>query len=142
MKRFVYHSATVVLLALIAGCSSSSREGMVEVAGAVTLDGEPIPNGTITFLSADGTTPAGGGKIQDGSYRATVPPGEKIILVLGNRVVGQEPVYEGVADSPMRDKIETITPGAYNAKQATPLKATIEDAQEDLDFDLSSSFDG
>jgi hypothetical protein len=64
-------------------------------------------------------------------------PGEKIVLVLGQKLVGQEPEYEGVPDSPMRDKYEIITPPAYDAAHLSPLKATISGPQDGLDFDLT-----
>ena len=115
----------------------------VEVSGSATIDGEPIPNGSITFLAADGKTPAGGGGIKDGKYTARVPPGEKIVLVQGNKLVGQEREFPDKPDSIMRDVYKMITPPAYNAQSATPLKATIPDEPvKGLDFDLKSDFRG
>jgi len=136
MKRLTCYGVTVALLLTmtLAGCSEARNE--LEVTGKVTLEGEPIPRGTITFLAADGSTPVGGGVIQEGTYTAKVPPGEKIVLVLGNKLVGQEPEFAGVPDSPMRNKYETLTDPAYNAKRLSPLKATITDATTSIDFEL------
>jgi len=137
MKRFACCCACLSLLVLVVagGCSETSDEA--QVSGQVTIDGEPIGQGTISFVAADGATPTGGGVIKDGSYTASVPPGEKVVLVLGNKVVGEEPLYEDVPDSPTREAYETITPEAYNAKELTPLKASITGDQEGLNFELT-----
>lgn len=142
MNRIGYCCFCVVMGALViaSGCGKKTNE--VEVSGKVTIDGEPIENGMITFVSTDGAIPPGGGAIKDGVYTAKVPPGEKIVMVLGNKLVGQEPEYEDVPDSPMRDKYETVTPEAYNAKHLSPLTASISGPQEGLDFDLSKDFKG
>ncbi len=39
----------------------------------------------------------------------------------------------------MRDKYEMATPEAYNAAHLTPLKATITESQEGLDFELTKN---
>lgn len=128
---------SVVFLAL-AGCGGQGGVEGYAVSGKVTIDGEPIPQGSVTFIAADGATPTGGGTITDGVYTApSVPPGEKIVLVLGTKVVGQEPSLAGVPDSAPRDVVETVTPPAYNAASATPLKASITGPQQDLNFDLT-----
>jgi hypothetical protein len=133
--------ATALALMLVAGCSSAKKDE-VEVTGSVTIDGQPVPQGTVQFVAADGKTPTGGGVIKDGQYVAKVPPGEKKVLVLGTKVVGQEPEYPGDPNSTMRDKIETVTPPQYNAAHLTPLKATISESQAGVDFKLTKDGKG
>ena len=137
MKTFGYASIALTLLTLACSTGCAEKKNEVTVSGKVTIDGEPIEMGKISFIAADGATPTGGGVIKDGAYVATVAPGEKTVLVQGNKLIGQEPEYEGVEDSPMRDKYEMITPKAYNAAHLTPLKASISGPQEDLNFDLT-----
>lgn len=140
MKSVLLYCGAALLCAGV-GCSGGDRVHEVPVSGEVTVDGAPIPKGSITFIAVDGNTPAGGGVIKDGKYSAKVPPGKKIVLVLGNKVVGQTPADSTMPGSPMVDKLEMITPPAYNAQHLTPLKATITDEPKDnLDFDLLSSF--
>lgn len=128
------------LIIISSGCSKEKNDYAL-VSGKVTIDGQPLESGSITFTSADGATPTGGGTIQGGTYTAKVPPGEKVVLVIGYKVVGQEPLYQGVPDSPMRDKLELVTPEAYNAAIWSPLKASIsESSQEGVDFALSKDF--
>ena len=139
MNKVVYGWASMALVMTVVACGCAEKGSEVTVSGKVTIDGEPIPTGTVTFVAAEGDTPTGGGVIKDGAYTARVPPGEKIVLVLGNRLVGQEPEYKDMPDSPMRDKYEMITPEAYNAKHLTPLKASITGPQEGLDFELTKT---
>lgn len=131
-----------LLLLVAAGGCGADRVGGVPVSGKITIDGQPIPHGSITFVAADGGTPTGGGVIKDGAYTATVPPGKKIVLVVGSKLVGKEPLYQNVPDSPMREKYESVTPPAYNAQQLTPLKADITGPQEGLNFELTKSLKG
>lgn len=119
------------------GCSSGDTVHQVDVSGKITIDGEPIPRGTITFIAEDGKTPTGGGIIEEGKYTAKVPPGEKIVMVLGNKLIGQEPESKDMPGSAMRNVYETVTPPAYNAHHLTPLRASITDSQENLDFELT-----
>ena len=142
MNRIGYCCFCFALLTLVVASGCGEKKNEVQVSGKVTIDGEPIENGVITFIAADGVTPPGGGAIKDGTYTAMVPPGEKIVTVMGNKLVGQEPEYADMPDSPMRDKYETVTPAEYGAKHVTPLKATIGEAQEGLDFDLSKDYKG
>jgi hypothetical protein len=68
----------VWVVVLMAGCGQSSAW----VEGEVTYDGQPVGNGGITFLPADGKGPSAGGKIQNGRYTvADLPPGPKIVQV-------------------------------------------------------------
>ncbi|WP_166831475.1 S24/S26 family peptidase [Thalassoroseus pseudoceratinae] len=135
MNRLALSALALMVTVALSGCGDKSEN--VQITGKISIDGEPIPKGTISFVSADGETPTGGGVIKDGSYTALVPPGDKVVLVLGNKVVGKEPLYQGVPDSPTRDSYEKVTPDAYNAAHLTPLKATITESQENLDFELT-----
>lgn len=122
----------------ICGCGPEKTKEVM-VTGSITIDGEPLEEGSIQFVSVEGETPTGGGTIINGTYTAQVSPGAKKVLVLAYEVVGEEPEYEGVADSPMREVRELVTPEAYNAKHLTPLEATITDADmEGVDFELTS----
>ncbi|HLJ92681.1 MAG TPA: hypothetical protein VKU02_05735 [Gemmataceae bacterium] len=68
----------VLLLGLISGCGS----GTASVSGAVTYNGEPVGNGFITFLPADGKGPSAGGQIEDGRFAVdNLIPGQKVVKV-------------------------------------------------------------
>lgn len=136
-------AAGAMLLFAGFGCADEELVHEVQVTGNITIDGKPIPKGSISFLAVDRKTPAGGGVIKDGKYIAFVPPGEKIVMVQGNKLVGQEREFADKPDSAMRDVYERITPAGYNAQNVTPLTATIEDEPEQqVDFELKSDFKG
>jgi hypothetical protein len=139
-KFFSYMAVLpVTVLIFSAGCRSETVN-TVKVTGSITIDGKPIEQGAIKFLATDGATPVGGGTITNGTYVATVPPGKKKVLVNGSKVVGKEKLYTDMPDSPTRDKMEAVTPLAYNNKEATPLEADITGETSGLNFDLSSKF--
>lgn len=73
--------AAVGLLGLAAGgCGGSSST----VSGNVTYDGQPVENGAISFLPADGKGPTVGAQITEGYYRVReISPGEKIVQIEG-----------------------------------------------------------
>jgi hypothetical protein len=128
--------AALVLGLALTGCGSDGIE-TVEVKGNVTLDGQPVPSGTISFVAKDGAVQTGGGVIKDGAYVAQTPPGDKWVMILATKVVGQEQVYAGDPNSPMRDVTEQITSPVYNAAHQTPLVANIDGPKEGLNFELT-----
>jgi len=127
--------------ALFFGCGGPASTA-VPISGTVTVEGKPIEGGLITFLSPDGQTPAAGAPIKGGAYQVEVEPGQKKIMILGTKVVGEELVLKGVPDSGTREKIETITHPNYNAKHLTPLTATVSVANEEINFDLKKNGKG
>ena len=140
-RKLLAMSTALLMLSLLVGCSGAKKDE-VEVTGSVPIDGEPVPQGVVQFVAADGQTPTGGGVIQDGKYVAKVPPGEKKVLVLGTKVVGQQPESADMPGSQMVDKLETVTPPQYNAEHLTPLKATITESQQSIDFKLTKDGKG
>lgn len=134
--RLAASSAIALSLGLV-GCGESVDT--VTVKGTVTVDGEPVPKGTISFMSKDGSSVAGGGTIKDGAYEAQTPPGDKWVMVLATKVVRQEPMYAGQPDSPMQDVTEQITSPVYNAAHQTPLEAKIDGPKEGLNFELTKN---
>ncbi len=74
----------VILLLLITGCGHSN--GIVD--GLVTMDGQPVAQGEITFLPADGVGREWSAPIMAGEFHLhEIPPGDKIV-----RVTAMEPV--------------------------------------------------
>jgi hypothetical protein len=79
MKRTITH--WMLLAALLAttlpGCSRSAGT----VSGKVTFQGQPVPEGSVTFIHADGPTRSG--SIHEGRYSvAKIPTGACTILVV------------------------------------------------------------
>jgi hypothetical protein len=127
----------VALMAMLAiGCG---RTGAVN--GLVTLDGEPLTTGVITFTPA-GPGPSAYGVIgPDGQYElrtggtAGLAVGEYVVTVAANmaapeQTAGPWPVSERA--------LPLMTPGKYAERDKTPLRATVGAGDQRLNFDLVS----
>lgn len=75
-RRSLFLGTLALLVPLAVGCG----KGKGTVSGTVTLDGQPLPAGTINFLPSKG--PGAGGSIEDGKYSvANVPAGTMTVTV-------------------------------------------------------------
>src|SRR6516164_1095401 len=100
----------VLWLAASAGCSSQS-DGTVS--GEVTLDGNPLKEGVITFIPAGGKSPTASAKIVDGRFSATVPVGQMQVRISAPKIVGKRQMYD-TPDCPWVDNVEELLPTRYN----------------------------
>ena len=143
MKRiFQRHPPLIVLLLalclLATGCGRGKNE--VAVSGRVTVEGDPIDTGSIMFTAADGGTYVAGGVIENGQYKASVPPGDKIVQIRGLKKVGQREVFDEVSGKKFAtDSHVRMTPPEYEAPDS-PLKAKVTKNGEVFDFDLKKVF--
>lgn len=113
MKGITCVALVAMGLLPLAGCSG---DGMAEVTGQVTLDGQGLSMGTISFFPADGKGPSAAAILKDGRYQARVTPGRKRVEILGYRKLGQKRQNEEDPSSPMIDVTEQIVPERYNAR--------------------------
>lgn len=120
--------------AALAGCDSTApadkREG---VSGKVTLDGVPLPEGTISFDAGDGAVP-GNATVRDGAYTLTAKPGKNRVVIRAFRV---DPKIT-ISTDPIRpiDGRVNYLPAIYNDK--TTLSADV-GATKTFDFALVST---
>jgi hypothetical protein len=125
----------LLLLIVLPGCGRGSR---IPLQGAVQYAGNPIDNGTVTFIpegGADETRPKAGTRITDGKY-AFDPnfgpfPGRYKVQITWDRKTGRK-ISTGDADS--RDETVQVLPGKYN--EQTTLTAEVKSGQSKLDFTL------
>ena len=76
----------MLLFAALAGCG----DGKSTVSGTVTLDGQPVPSGSITFVKQEsGSLVREGAVISGGKFEAAVPPGTYKLELNGQKVVGK-----------------------------------------------------
>ncbi len=134
MSRFIALLAFASVVAVV-GCDHGPQ--MSEVTGVVTIDGNPVQKGSISFEPTDGHGFTAGATIEDGAYVAKVPPGEKRVRITGFEVVGQAPAYPNIPNSRMNDIVKDIVPPRYNSK--SELKLTVEKSATTGNFDLKSS---
>lgn len=132
------------LVALVAGCSGGGGKHAA-ISGAVTLNGQPLASGTITFQSSSGGL-AAVGTITDGKYN--IPgsegplPGHQTVRILAFRD-GPQAAPAGVETSaPMSSQAsqpvkEQYLPPEYNT--ASKLTANlVANKNENVDFKLET----
>jgi hypothetical protein len=122
-------AAAVLGLSLLAGCGA--KEG--NLTGAVTVDGQPLKRGTITFSPADGKTSGVSAPVADGRYTVVVPPGEMTVKVNGDKVVGKHQMYPG---APEVEKVEELVAAEFNDQ--TTLKVTIKGGPQEENFPVKA----
>lgn len=118
MTRPLLVSAWLALLA--AGCGTARLE-TAPVAGRVTLDGKPVPAGTVVFLAAVG--PSAKGPIQaDGTYRLGTYGSADGAVVGSHRVivVADDPVALAAAKGP-DDAVPSLVPLRYTVPESSGL---------------------
>ena len=84
MNRVTLCALCLLVCAALTGCGG----GPSNVTGTVTMDGETVASGSITFVKADGTVREGA-VIKDGSFRRRCARKYKIELT-GQKVVGKK----------------------------------------------------
>ena len=128
----------VAVCLLATGCGPKKNE--VTISGKVTVEGDPIDTGSIMFTAADGGTYVAGGVIEDGQYKASVPPGDKIVQIRGLKKIGQREVFDEVSGKKFpTDSHVRMTPPAYEAADS-PLRAKVTKDGEVFDFQLSKKY--
>ena len=84
--RLHFYAARLLAIAagglLSLGCDNSPRH--YPVAGTITLDGKPVPDGEIVFFSVDGGPPDAG-PIEAGSFSMQCVSGTKRVQVTATR---------------------------------------------------------
>jgi len=129
------------ILLCLSGCGSSGPpRGSVQ--GKVTLDGQPVEQGTITFLPTGGTTgPSAGGVITGGQYSIEEDKGpvagKSRVEIRWERKTGKK-VPAGSPSPPgtMIDQVAEAIPAKYNSKST--LEKEIKEGDNTLDFELTS----
>jgi len=123
-----FRVAALALALSAASCSSEST--LVTITGNVTLDGTPLPDGDILFTPTDTQFGSEAGKIENGTYRATVHPGQSKVQIRASRPV---PGKKG----PMGEQlIEDYIPPKYNNQ--SDLTIDVSKSQNKHDFQLHS----
>lgn len=126
----------------LVGCGAGGPE-RVEVRGKVTLNGQPLDQGSIAFIPT-GTTqgPTTGAKIENGTYMVPANKG----AVLGSHLVqitSVQPTGRKIEAGPpepagtMVDEVQQIVPDQYNTKST--LTVNIQSGlNENVDFALEA----
>jgi hypothetical protein len=114
---------------LAVGCGESGPV-RCDVTGSVTLDGQPVEEGEVLFIPADGIGSSDACPIVAGEFRGDVAPGSKRVEISATKDTG-ETAADGLPD------YQNIIPVQYNRES----KLTAEVGQGDgssLTFALES----
>lgn len=113
--------AAALLLPFAAGCGGPS--GKVPVAGTVTWNGQPLPNGHIVFEPLDAAIAPDAGPIRNGDFSLLASPGAKRVEIHADREIGPPDPVMGVSPR------ETYLPEKYAGSNSI-LRATVEPVGE------------
>jgi hypothetical protein len=147
-----------ISLALCTGCQPPSYEGpeRAPVSGSVTLDGDPVPSGTVYFEPAADEARSASAPIMNGSYSIPEPEGPNLgtysVRIIGyakapERASGpagggeeEDEVEEEEVEDEDEDQVDTlgdqIVPTKYNTE--TTLEVEIVSGANTHDFALTS----
>jgi len=131
--------------AVLFGCDKSGRQALD---GTVTLDGEPLPQGSIVFFPQPGTRgPTAGDNIVDGRF--SIAPAEGTMAgtfrveITASRKTGRkvaDPTVQMMnpdAESALIDQTEQYIPARYN-KQSELTAEVQEGRSNSFEFELTS----
>lgn len=121
----------LLVLGMLAGCSSQRELPTAAVSGMVTLDGQPLPEGVIVFTK-EGEVPRELPILQ-GRYEGTVYVGTNHVQFAAYRQRRQPFASGPGADEPSR---ENILPSKYN--QESTIMYEVGPGSNRFDFDLKS----
>lgn len=122
-----------ILLSIVAGCGDSDAPPMGTVSGTVLIGGaapkEPL---RIAFFNATTGQGSAGEIEEDGSYELETP------LPVGEYLVYFTMSYKEVSDEPRSTESEIVksVPREYQSDTESPLKATVEEGSNTIDFDV------
>ena len=148
--RFTF--AFLCLCILATGLAVGCGDGLPNVGGVVTVDGQLVTQGNVTFYPTDGSR-SGAGRIRsDGtyiiSYRSIgdgMPPGEYKVAIVADEFVPSdssqsEEEFDG-ATLQQNGKLKHIVPKIYNRKDTTPLVCTITEGGSYSEYNLEVTTD-
>jgi hypothetical protein len=130
----------LILCVFFAGCTNSNPQGRLAIEGEVTLKGQPLAQGSISFEpnGAQEVKTQSGGEIKDGKYTIAAPqglvPGEYTVRI---RSMEEVPDSRKNTGNPIEDQpiLKDIIPPEFGSKSIQ--KITVEKGkQNQFDFKM------
>ncbi len=140
-KIFIPFLGLVLAFGTVSGCSKSPYEGeqRFPLTGTVTLDGEPVDGGTISFIPSVETKRVTGGPIAGGKYtvheNSGANAGEYRVEIHWLKPTGEQ-FLDKDDTGEMIDVVAEAIPQKYNT--STELVAEVSASQTEFDFSLTS----
>ncbi len=124
----------IVLLLILPGCGDSQPMGTPH--GKVTNDGQPVPDATIQFQSAETGHAVAAPVNAQGEYRFEEP------MPAGEYMVSINPAYEapvaGEGDENFTPPERPDIPQRYRSGAGSGLKVNVEEGEHELDISLTA----
>ena len=139
--RSVLLMAAILLLSTFVACNRGKHLDLQEVSGSVSLDSQPLGNGTIQFSPLDKDGLASGSAIVEGKYRIPrekgLPPGKYTVRVSAADPSSAVPRPSGHGPGSEAPPLKERVPEKYNSR--SELRAEVKSGGgNSLDFSLSS----
>ena len=99
----------------------SSNKGTVQ--GTVSLDGQPVASGAVTFVQSESQMVREGAVITNGTFTATLAPGNYRVELNGQKVVGKRKQKGFDGKDEEVEITQELFPERYNVK--SELTATV-----------------
>ncbi len=115
-RSAIWAYACLSVFASVLGCGGGPET--CTVTGAVTFNGQPVPEGSILFVPEDGKGVPDPGTIRDGRYTARVKPGPKRVEIRATRETGKVDPIMGAAPR------ESYIPACYNTETILQAEVT------------------
>lgn len=128
-RPFIIGCTSAVLMATMSSCEPPGNR-QYRVTGTVTLDSQPLADGTITLGSVDGTTHPNSGKIIDGHFDIMAYAGDKKVVIIAPKETG-----EVTSMGPI--KAESLSP-RYNRRSILVATIQPDDGANLLKIELTS----
>jgi hypothetical protein len=132
MGRLIFCAGGLFVLALIAGCG----DGKGSVRGTVSLDGQTVKSGSITFVSTEGELIREGAVITNGAFTARMPPGKYKLELTGSRPAGTRTQKGFDGKDEVIELTEELFPDYFNSK--SDLTEVIKPGDNTVNLDLKT----
>lgn len=131
---------SLLLAAMLLGCSGNAGPQAFPVQGTITYDGKPLSRGTIIFNPVDETLPASRGEIQaDGTYVLSLSREGDGAVAGEHRVIvnSSTEVKSGLeVNDPNYELPRPLIPPKYSSLSTTPLSETVKAEPNTIDIEL------
>jgi hypothetical protein len=138
MQKKMFPAWLICFLTLpfcLTGCGENKNE--YKVIGTVSYNGTPVDEGSIMFTATEGESHTGGGRIVDGKYEAMVPPGEKIVKIIGSKADGEETFTDELSgETKTVTKLVRLVPQKYSTPEGGLTATVVEENEQTIDFIL------
>jgi hypothetical protein len=116
---------------LLGGCGPATAT----VSGEVTVNGEAVEAGVISFVPDDGAGAPGTTAIEDGRYELQMAPGKKRVQISHTVVTGKRPAYNGPG-APLIEITEERLPPRFNSHTELTFEAQAGRQTKNWNLDL------